>query len=58
LALLLVEVNSVTYMKVDKPKPLVLFEVVKGMVTGSPPKIGKERELTGGQVKALGGDVK
>jgi general stress protein 26 len=50
LALILVEVNSVTYLKVDKPKPLVLFEVVKGMVTGTPPNVGKQRELSGAEV--------
>ena len=58
LALILVDVHSVTYMKVDKPKPLVLFELVKGMVTGTPPSIGKEREVSGGDVKALGREVK
>ena len=50
LALILVEVNSVTYLKVDKPKPVVLFELVKGMVTGAPPNIGKEREVSGAEV--------
>ena len=45
MALILVEVQSVTYLKVDKPKPLVLFEVAKGMVTGTPPKIGQERTV-------------
>jgi general stress protein 26 len=55
LALILVEVNSVTYMKVDKPKPLVLFEVVKGMVTGTPPNVGKERELSGSEVQTQAG---
>ena len=45
LALILVEVHSVTYLKVDKPKPLVLFEVAKAMVTGSPPKLGEERSV-------------
>jgi general stress protein 26 len=54
LALILVEVNSVTYLKVDKPKPLVLFEVVKGMVTGTPPNIGKQREVSGAEVQAHG----
>ena len=29
IALILVDVHSVTYLKVDKPKPLVLFEVAK-----------------------------
>ena len=58
LALILVDVHSVSYMKVDKPKPLVLFELVKGMVTGTPPNIGKERELSGGEVKAMGREGK
>jgi general stress protein 26 len=51
LALILVDVESVTYLKVDKPKPVVLFEVAKGMVTGTPPKIGKQRELTGEEIE-------
>jgi general stress protein 26 len=45
LALILVDVHSVTYLKVNKPKPLVLFEVAKAMVTGTPPKIGEERHV-------------
>ncbi len=45
LALIMVETESVTYLKVDKPSPVVLFEVVKGMVTGSPPDIGEERHV-------------
>ena len=50
LALILVDVDSVTYLKVDKPRPVVLFEVVKGMVTGSPPDVGEERRLSGAEV--------
>lgn len=46
IALILVEVHSVTYLKVNKPKPLVLFEVAKGMVSGTPPKIGEERHVS------------
>ena len=46
IALILVDVDSVTYLKVNKPKPLVLFEVAKGMVTGTPPKLGEERHVT------------
>jgi general stress protein 26 len=51
LALILVEVHSVTYLKVDKPKPVVLFEVVKAMVTGTPPKVGEQREVSGAELK-------
>jgi hypothetical protein len=31
------------YMKTNKPRPVVLFEVVKAMVTGHAPKVGEER---------------
>ena len=46
LALVLVEVHSVTYLKVNKPRPVVIFEVVKGMVTGTPPNVGVQRHVT------------
>jgi general stress protein 26 len=50
LALILVDVQSVIYLKVDKPQPVVLFEVAKAMVTGTPPKIGAQRELSGEEI--------
>jgi general stress protein 26 len=46
IALILVDAESVTYMKVTKPKPVVLFEVARAMVTGSPPKVGNIRTVT------------
>jgi general stress protein 26 len=54
IALILVEAESVTYMKVTKPRPVVVFEVAKAMVTGSPPRIGdvrtvNEREIQRGR---------
>jgi len=52
LALILVDVESVSYLKVNKPRPVVLFEVVKGMVTGSRPEVGEERSLSGAEVKS------
>ena len=45
LALILVEAHSVEYLVVNRPKPVVLFEVAKAMVTGTPPKVGEERSL-------------
>jgi len=50
LALVLVDVQSVVYLKVTKPAPVVLFEVAKGMLTGTPPKVGAQRELSGAEV--------
>lgn len=45
LALILVDADTVIYMKQDKPKPVVLFEVVKGMVTGQKPDLGEPEKL-------------
>ncbi len=50
LALILVEAELATYMKVNKPKPVVLFQVLKGMVTGSRVDIGEVREITGAEL--------
>ena len=45
IALVLVEAHSVTYSKKDRPAPLALFSVVKGMITGDTPKVSDLREL-------------
>jgi general stress protein 26 len=45
IALIEVEPHTATYLKVDRPAPVVLFSVVKGMVTGEPPKVGKVGHL-------------
>jgi general stress protein 26 len=46
IALILVDAESVTYMKVTKPRPVVLFEVARAVLTGSPPKVGNVRNVT------------
>jgi len=56
LALILVDAHSVTYLKVNKPRPVVLFEVLRGMVTGSAPNIGAQRELGEGEIEAGGAE--
>ena len=50
IALIMVEAESATYMKVNKPRPVVLFEVLKGMMTGSRVDIGEVREVTAGEL--------
>jgi hypothetical protein len=40
IALIEVAAQSAVYLKSDRPRPLQLFSVVKGIVTGEPPKIG------------------
>jgi general stress protein 26 len=50
IALILVDADSAMYMKVNKPKPVILFETLKGMVTGSRPAVGEIREVTGAEL--------
>lgn len=52
LALILVEALSVEYLVTSKPRPIVLFEVVKGILTGSTPNVGEQRSLTERELNA------
>src|SRR6201986_2091227 len=45
IALILVEADTVTYTKKDRPTPMVLFQLVKSRITGEPPKGAAVREL-------------
>ena len=45
IALVLVEAHSVIYSKQDRPTPLVLFQIAKALVTGTPPKVSDLRTV-------------
>ena len=45
LALILIDAQSVVYSKQDRPTPVVLFQIAKAMVTGTPPKVSDLRTL-------------
>ena len=47
IVLVAVDADSVAYMVNNTPKPLVLFEVAKGIVTGIEPNVGETRMLSG-----------
>jgi general stress protein 26 len=51
IALILVTAESVTYSKKDRPTPVVLFNLVKGMITGEPPKVADLREVSGDELR-------
>ncbi|MEO8431734.1 MAG: pyridoxamine 5'-phosphate oxidase family protein [Acidobacteriota bacterium] len=51
IALIGVHATSARFMKHDVPEPVVLFEVVRGLVTGKPPDIGTERTVAGKDLK-------
>ena len=36
-----VDVHAAVFLEVNKPQPVVLFEVVKGWLTGSTPELGE-----------------
>ena len=50
IALIFVEADSVVYQKNDKPRPLILWEVLKGIVTKTEPEIGEVRHIGGGEL--------
>jgi general stress protein 26 len=45
-----VEAETVEYLKVDKPRAVVFFEVAKAMVTGNPPDIGSQRHVSAREI--------
>ncbi|MFL5483996.1 MAG: pyridoxamine 5'-phosphate oxidase family protein [Gemmatimonadaceae bacterium] len=50
IALIMVESDTATYMKVNKSRPVVLFEALKARVTGSTPRLGDIKEVTGAEM--------
>lgn len=52
IAVLAVDAQLVTYMKVDKSKPTVLFQVAKGYLTGKEPDIAHIERLDEGELGA------
>ena len=45
LVLIGVEVHAAVFLEVNKPQPLVLFELVKGFVTGAPAELGETHRI-------------
>jgi general stress protein 26 len=50
-ALLAVQAQSIIYGKQNKPKPLVLLEVAKGIITGKQPDVQDIREVSGNELR-------
>jgi len=51
LALILVQAQSVVYMKAKYSRPRALFEIARGMLTGSDPDVGREEHLTQSELR-------
>jgi general stress protein 26 len=54
LALVFVEAHSVIYSITNKPQPVVLFEVAKAMITGSPPDVADVRQMGERELRRAG----
>ena len=46
-----VNAESAHFLNVDKPQVVVLFELLKGMVTGKAPDVGEEVAVSGPQIR-------
>lgn len=51
LTLVAVDADTVVYMVSNTPRPVVLFEVVKGIVTGTQPDVGETHILNAGEMR-------
>ena len=45
MALIGVDIHAAVFLEVNKPQPVVLFEIVRGWLTGSDPKIGEIHQV-------------
>lgn len=43
-----VQVHAAVFLEVNKPQPVVLYEMVKGWLTGNMPELGETHRLKGG----------
>jgi len=49
LALIGVDIHAAVFLETDKPQPVVLYELVKGWLTGTEPELGKMHALEPGR---------
>jgi len=58
IALIAIQAESVIYMKNDKPAPVILFEVVKGIITGDTPDVGGVTRISKRELSGAGSEVR
>lgn len=46
-----VDVEMAMYLEINKPQAVVLFEVMKGMITGKAPDIGEVQQVDGDEIR-------
>ena len=53
-----VTIESAMFMEVNKPKAVILFEILKGMLTGKPADLGQVQRVTGAETRPRAGKRK
>jgi len=43
-----VEIHAAEFLEVNQPRPMVLFDLMKGWLTGTPPALGEPHHLQPG----------
>ena len=51
IALIGVEADSAVFLKIDKPRPVVLFEVARAIATGKTPELGEVKHVSGEELR-------
>jgi hypothetical protein len=46
-----VRAQEAHFLQIDKPKPVVLFEVARGALTGTPPDVGQTEVVRGEELR-------
>ena len=52
MVLIAVEIHAAVFLEVNKPQPVVLYEIAKGWLTGTMPEIGEMHTLAESQFKS------
>ena len=50
-----VTIKAAMFMELNKPQPVVLFEMVKGLITGKPAELGKTQRVTQSETRTKRG---
>lgn len=49
--LIAIDIEIALFLELGKPQPVVLFEVVKGMITGKRPRLGETERIEGDEIR-------
>lgn len=52
MVLIAVDIEFAMYMHIEKPQPVVLFEVVKGMIMGDRPDFPEPKTISGSEIRS------